>query len=301
MSYDEIELPKGRQTALLPEAGAAGTPLTIVIAVLAFMASVALAGYFMVSRAAADWTGDLAGTVTVQVKGANNTAIELEARAAMRVLEMTDGVSNIKKLSREDSEALLEPWLGTDNLGAEIPIPALITASVTPVLRKNIDPLRADLAASAPGASLDDHGIWNDRLIGAARRGQAIAFIVFSFVLSAAACVIIFAARAGLAANRDIVEVMHLVGATDKFIADQVQRRYFTLGLRGGAVGALAAAVILFTAASFETGAEGFFLPNLGANPIMLIWLAFVPLILCGVAALAARMTVLKVLNDQLA
>ncbi|WOI53642.1 hypothetical protein [Parvularcula sp. LCG005] len=289
-----------RQTPLLPEAGAAGTPLTIVIAVLAFMASVALSGYFMVSRAAADWTGDLAGTVTVQVKGATSDAIDEGATAAEQILKDSAGVSRVHRLSREESEALLEPWLGKGNLTADIPVPALITAEVTAERRQSLEPLRDSLAIAAPGATLDDHGIWNDRLVAAARRAQAIAFIIFMMVMSAAAAVIIFAARAGLAANRNIVEVMHLVGATDKFIANEVQQRYLSLGLRGGAVGALIAAVVLFLIASFNDGSEGFFLPNLGADPGMLLWLVFVPLALCAVAAVAARITVLKVLKDEL-
>lgn len=286
---------------LLPEAGAAGTPLTVVIAVLAFMASVAFAGYFMVSRAAAEWTGDLAGTITVQVKGQTFEEIDRQARAAVTVMNNTPGVGKVKRLSREDTEALLEPWLGTDNLGPDIPVPAIITAEVTPERRRDLSILKQGLEVTSPGATVDDHGQWNDRLIDAARRVQSVAFIIFAMVMAAAACVIIFAARAGLSANRHIVEVMHLVGATDQFIATQVQRRYLSLGLRGGVIGALVAAIMLFSAASFQSDTQGFFLPNLGAAPSMLGWLSLIPLILCAIAAVVARVTVLRTLKAGLA
>ncbi len=300
MTTSDPVLRPSRATPLLPEAGAAGTPLTVVIAVLAFMASIALAGYFMVSRAVHDWTGDLSGTITVQIKGATGADIERDATRAFEVLQATDGIAGVSRLSREDTEALLEPWLGTDNLGPEIPIPMLITAEVTPERRGDLDILRQTLASRAPGASLDDHSLWNDRLVGAARRGQAVAFVVFSMVMGASAAVIIFATRAGLAANREIVEVMHLVGATNKFIADEVQRRYLTLGLRGGGIGALLAAVILFLSASFNREQQGLFLPNLSADPLMLFWLILVPILLCGVASITARLTVMRVLGEQM-
>lgn len=289
-----------RPAPLLPEAGAAGTPLTVVIAVLAFMASVALAGYFMVSRAVDNWTGDLSGSVTVQIKASTAPEIDQDMAMAVQILSTTPGIADVTALDRTDAEALLEPWLGKDNLGPDIPIPGLITASVTPELRQDLTALRDRLAEAAPGASLDDHSLWNDRLVGAARQGQAVAFVVFIMVLGASGAVIIFATRAGLAANRDIVEVMHLVGATDRFIADQVQRRYLSLGLRGGGIGAVCAAITLFIVASFDGESQGLFLPNLSADPTMLVWLLVVPALLCAVASLTARFTVLRALKENM-
>jgi cell division transport system permease protein len=119
-------------------------------------------------------------------------------------------------------------------------------------------------------------------------------------VTVAAGAVIVFAARAGLAANQQVVEVMHLVGATNGFIANEVQRRYLTLGLRGGIIGTLIAAVVLFASASFGVDGDGVFLPNLAASPLMLGWLALVPLILCGIASGSARLTVLRTLAQDM-
>ena len=300
---DMIEADDGaprRQTPLLPEAGAAGTPLMVVLAVLAFIASVALAGYFMVSRATAAWTGDLSGTITVQVRGAAAPDIAVEADVVEELLRSMPGVTSVARMSREETEDLLEPWIGRNNLGADIPVPVNITAEITPALRRDIGRLRTLIEDAAPLAALDDHGKWNDRLVGAAGRVKSLAFIAFMLIMAATASVIIFAARAGLAANRDIVEVMHLVGATDQFIADQVQRRYFNLGLRGGAIGAGAAAVLLFLTASLGSQEDGLFLPNLQAAPLMLGWLALVPLLICGTSSLAARITVRRILAAEI-
>ncbi|MGV6819889.1 MAG: cell division protein FtsX [Parvularcula sp.] len=293
-----VRTPLAKRPPVLPETGASGTPLILVIAILAFMASVALAGYFMVSHAVRSWTGDLTGTVTIQIKGVNRSLIDQQEDQAATILQQTDGVVAIDRLSPEETEKLLEPWLGKGNLTKDIPVPALISATVTPELRKDLQPLREALARAAPDASLDDHGQWNNQLVSAARRSQAVAFIVFVMVMVAAGSVIVFATRSGLAANRNIVEIMHLVGATDQFIAGQVQRRYLSLGLRGGILGALAAIVVLFIAASFEHGEQGFFLPNLGADPTIFFWLAAVPVVLSFIATFAARLTVLNVLRE---
>ena len=152
-----------------------------------------------------------------------------------------------------------------------------------------------------PGASLDDHASWHGRLATAARSGQALAFTVFLLVMGAACAISIFAARAGLAANHEIVSVLHLVGATDDFIAREVQRRFFLLGLRGAVAGLAAALVALALAgviARTNVGTDSF-LPQFTLGGWMVLWLATVPLVTCFVTALSARLTVLKALRDQ--
>ena len=288
-----------RATPLLPEAGAAGLPLTIVVAILAFMASVALIGNVAVSRAVTAWTADLTGAVTVQVKGEDSVAIAEETDRAAAVLRDRRGVASVRRLTRAEAEELLAPWFGT-GLPADVPVPGLVTATVTAEARGDLDALRADLAAAAPSAVLDDHGGFNDRLVAAGGRLKGLAFTIFAVTMLAAAAVIVFAARAGLAANKPIIEVLHLVGASDGFIAREVQRRYLLLGLRGGLIGALLAVVVvsLIAAGSSRIARdEAAFLPGLTVEPVALLWLLVIPLILCAVAAVAARLTVLRSLR----
>jgi cell division transport system permease protein len=268
-----------------------------VVAILAFMASVALASNLVVARAVSAWTGDLQGTVTVQVRGADAGSIARRAEAAAEAMRVVPGATGVRLLSRGETEALLEPWLGEGGLPDDVPVPALVTAEVSPSLRADLAPLREAVEAAAPGAALDDHGAFNDRLVAAAGRLKALAATVFIMVMLAAAAIIVFAARAGLAANRSIIEVMHLVGATDGFVANEVQRRYLLLGLRGGLAGAGAAALVLVLAASVGRAADGSFLPQLTAEPASLAWLLTVPLTLCLIAAVTARVTVLSSLR----
>ncbi len=290
-----------RAAPLLPEAGAAGAPLTAVIAVMSFLAVLAMASLLMVNRAASEWTSALRSEVTVQVKGANEAEIAAGVSAVLRVLDETEGVIEAKERSREDTAALLEPWLGEGNAQAFLNIPALIEVKASPDLRGNLDLLRNRLAAAAPNASLDNHSRWHDRLSSAARSGQAMAFGVFLLVMGAACAISIFAARAGLAANHEIVSVLHLVGATDDFIATEVQRRFFILGLRGALIGlavALFALGLAGVAMRSSTSADSF-LPAFNLNGWMIVWLAAAPAATCLVTALTARLTVLKTLQQQ--
>lgn len=290
-----------RRDPLLPEAGAGGAPLTAVIAVMSFLAVLAMAAVLIIHQSAGRWTAELQSEITVQIKGANAGEIAAGASAAMRVLEGEDGVEEAVLKSDAETAALLEPWLGKGNAEAFLNIPALIEVKVTPALRSDLDPLRAQLKEAAPGAVLDDHATWHARLATAAQSGQALALLVFLLVMGAACAVSIFAARAGLAANHDIVSVLHLVGATDEFVAAEVQRRFFILGFRGAMAGLIAAFAALAAAALMLDAGLGkdSFLPQFTLGGWHGLWLFAVPLATCLVTAVTARMTVLKTLRRQ--
>ncbi|MGE0407808.1 MAG: cell division protein FtsX [Amphiplicatus sp.] len=293
-----------RAEPLIPEAGAGGAPLTAVIGVMSFLAALALAAFILISEAASVWTTDLERQITIQIKGVDAEAIAASTEAAMAVLQSTDGVIEATPTPPEEAAKLLEPWLGKGNLSAYLNVPALIQVKVSDALRRDLEVLRTRLAAAAPGAVLDDHGAWHDRLASTARSGQILAFLVFMLIMGAACAISVFAARAGLAANSEIVAILHLVGATDDFIANEVQRRFFVIGLRGAVMGlalALFALGLVALALRARTGTGvGDFLPALTLGPDLAFILLVVPISLCLVTAFTARFTVLKALAREL-
>jgi len=291
-----------RAEPLLPEAGAGGAPLTAVIAVMSFLAALALAAFIIIASAAGAWTSELRSALTVQIKGADAATIASLTQAAMEVLNSTEGVVEARALSPEESAKLLEPWLGKGNVSAYLNIPAIIEVQITDDLRRDIGLLRTRLDAAAPGAVIDDHGEWHQRLATAARSGQALAFAVFVLIMGAAFAISMFAARAGLAANSEIVSLLHLVGATDDFIAGQVQRRFLVLGVRGSLTGLLGALLALGLAALAlrASGGAADFLPELKLGPGLVLPLLVVPFALCLVTAATARTTVLRTLAKEL-
>ncbi|MEX0645245.1 MAG: hypothetical protein WD076_08040 [Parvularculaceae bacterium] len=291
-----------RAEPLLPEAGAGGAPLTAAIAVMSFLAALALSAFLVISDAAHVWTNDLRRELTVQVKGEDAEAIAEATQAAVEVLQSTPGVLEARALSPEETAKLLEPWLGKGNVAGYLNIPALIEVKVSDNMRGQLDLLRNRLAAAAPTAVLDDHGAWHERLSAAARSGQLLAFAVFMLIMGAACAISLFAARAGLAANHEIVSILHLVGATDHFIANEVQRRFFVIGFRGAIAGlalALLALGLVSLAMRAGVGASNF-IPVLKLGPDFASILLAVPISLCLVTAFTARMTVLRTLAKEL-
>lgn len=282
---------------LFPEAGSGGAPLTAVIAVISSLAALALAAFIVIAAASNAWTTELKTSVTVQVKGVDGDEIAARLDAAKKALDVAPGVIEYNIINSSEAGKLLEPWLGKGNT-ASLNVPALIELRLSP--DADTDEIAKRMTAIAPGVVLDDHGGWNRRLAGAARSGQALAFAIFALIMGAACAISIFAARAGLSANAEVVSLLHLVGATDHFIASEVQRRFTIIGLRGSVIGLAAALFVLalFSLATRARGADGFLIPGLEVSPGLVFPLLAVPLSICLVTAVAARLTVLRTLRE---
>jgi cell division transport system permease protein len=287
------------RSPLLPEAGSSGAPLTAVIAVISSLACIALAAFVLTASAAESWTADLKASVTVQVKGNDIAEIDRNASLAAAVLAASPEVVAYTVIPSKDAGKLLEPWLGKGNTDT-LNVPALIELKLTGHGRTNLAALSERLAGAAPGIVLDDHGDWNARLSSAALSGQLFAFAIFALILGAACAIAMFASRAGLAANAEVVSVLHLVGATDQYIASEVQRRYTVIGLRGSLIGLVIAYFFigLFALATRPEAGEGTLLPGVDFGYGLALPMLLVPIAICLVTAVSARLTVLRTLGE---
>ena len=275
--------------------------LDVVIAVMAFLAALALGASLIANRAAATWRTGLAGRITVQVLPPDNShrSLNQEIEAALAVLRSTPGIAHAALISEQDTLTLIKPWLGSDALVADLPIPRLLDAEITPGALLDIARLRNRLKAAAPDSLLDDHTRWLSRLRALADGITWSAYGVLLLIALATAATVSFATRAGLEAHREIVELLHQIGAHSGFIARAFEWHYFIAALIAAAIGAGLAALIY----AAGTGAElvGFeavpFLPPIGLHLSELAWLITVPVAAGWIALLTARLSVLGALS----
>ncbi|MGD0190470.1 MAG: hypothetical protein ABSD74_07000 [Rhizomicrobium sp.] len=291
-----------RQGRILPrEAGAA--PLEVVIAVMAFLATLALGASMIADRNAQSWRAGLSGRMTVQIlpprEGAPEPALTNETDAALAVLQSTPGVVRAIALSKEDSEKLVEPWLGKGAVVAELPLPRLIDVTLLPGAKIDVAALARKLTRTAPDSVLDDHTRWIVRLKSLADAVVLSAYGILALIALATASAVAFATRAGLEAHHDIVALLHQMGAQSGFIARAFERHYLVSALAAGAVGCACAAGAFVAAGGLElAGIEPVpFLPPLTLHPAELVWLIAVPAGAGLIAWATARLSVLAALR----
>ncbi len=231
-----------KQAPIIQRSNVIGRALILVTAIMCFLASLALGTAWAVHRASIAWTSQASGELTLQIKPVEGLDTNDEVTKAMRLLGGVQGILRAEPVSMEDTRKLLEPWLGTDLNLDDLPVPLLITVEIDPRNPPNLQALAADLRSAIPGAQLDDHSVWQGQIRSAANWIKWTSFLVLFLMLFATVAIIVFATRGAMSSNRDVVDVLHLVGARDRFIAREFESHFLLLGLKGGLAGGLAAA-----------------------------------------------------------
>jgi len=291
-----------RYAHILPrDKGAA--PLDFVIAVMAFLAALALGASLVATRAAHGWQSGLADRITVQVmppeQGDAQAGLESETKAALSVLNAMPGIAHAQLLSDAEINALVEPWIGKDGAVSGIPLPRLIDAAVTPGETLDVNALAAKLKQAAPHASVDDHRRWMARLGDLADAMRLSAYGILVLIAGATAAAVTFATRAGLDAHHEMVALLHQMGALPSFIARAAERHYLVSALFAASLGTLCAALFFLGAGGLEVfGVEAVpFLPPLSLRWTEYPWLLLVPFAASLIAWATARMSVLAVVK----
>jgi cell division transport system permease protein len=208
-----------------------------VIAILTFLAALCASGAALVTSHSEEWRTSLGREATVQVRPSTQRDIEVDLALAAELARRTPGVTGVEILAKAEAERMLEPWLGKGLDLGDLPVPRLVVLRLEVEARPDLSPLRRRLAAEVPGATLDDHGAWLSRLSTMATTMVVIGLSLACLVLIATGLAVAFATQGAMAGNREVVEVLHYVGADDAFIAREFQRRFFWLGLKGSLAG----------------------------------------------------------------
>jgi cell division transport system permease protein len=215
---------------------------------MCFLASLTAGAVYMMNQSASAWLRDIASEVTVQVEARERTDIDRLVADVTGFLSRQDGVAKVRALSAGDAQQLLEPWLGQTEALSSLPVPRLIAVELDRTSPPDFAVLRAALANNYPGVpvTIDDHRRWQQQIRTITRSFALGGLAILLLVGAATTAIIVSATKSAMASNRDIVEVLHFVGATDRFIAREFERHFLRLGVRAGVVGALWAILVFF-------------------------------------------------------
>lgn len=284
---------------LLPEGRFTG-PMPWVLAIMMFLTVLAAAAGLGLRHAARDLGGQISNRITIQIVEANPDLRSAQAERAVAELRRLVGVETIRQLEPAEIEQLLEPWLGTGGLEADLPVPVMIDVDLTPEAYQRLDVIAAAVTEVAPSARIDDNAQWLAPLAKLIDTLKWVAAAVVALMIGATAATVVLAARAALDTHRGTIEVLHLMGATDVQVARLFQRRIALDALFGGIVG-LAAAALVLVLIGRRVGALGSELLGSAGLPVA-SWLILAALPVGGVllAMVVARLTILRALGRML-
>ncbi|MFN7002855.1 MAG: cell division protein FtsX [Roseinatronobacter sp.] len=228
---------------VVPGRGQSVWLVTLSAAAMAFLAVFGLALAVASARLAATWSDALAQTATVRI-AAPPEELDLQTTLVLEVLRTTPGIAEARVMDMTEQASLLEAWLGPDLPLDALPLPRLIELTET-AEGPDRQGLRLRLAAEAPGAVYDDHTRWRRPLVQAATRLQSFVIVSLALIASVTAAIIALAASAALSSNRQVINVLRLVGARDRFIALAFVRRITRRALYGATSGTAVAMLAL--------------------------------------------------------
>jgi cell division transport system permease protein len=222
---------------IVPRASIAGRALVAVVAIMTFLASITTGTVLLVSASAAEWQSEVASEITIQVRPVAGRDIERDAAAVTEAMRAQPGIVEVRPFTKDQSAKLLEPWLGSGLVLDDLPVPRVIVARVQPGTPLDLAALRTRVTQAAPTASVDDHRAWIERMRSMSGATVFAGIGILALVIIATIISVSFATRGAMAANRPIVEVLHFVGAGDRYIANRFLRHFLRLGLQGGVIG----------------------------------------------------------------
>jgi len=234
---------QGAPAQIVPSASIAGNALTVVIAIMTFLACLTAGGVYMINQSANAWVHDIASEITIELDPINAPDIEKKMTLVSLFLAKQKGVTRVKPLSADDSAKLLEPWLGSTAALSALPIPRLIAVEIDRSNPPDIELIKNALNQNFEGVTLDDHRRWQAEIRTITRSAALGGIAVLGLVAAATIAIIVSATRSAMASNRAIIEVLHFVGANERFISGEFERHFLGLGVRAGLVGAFAAAI----------------------------------------------------------
>jgi cell division transport system permease protein len=291
---------------IVPRASIAGRALVAVVAIMTFLASITTGAVLLVSASAAEWQSDVASEITIQVRPAPGRDLDRDAAAVTEAMRGQSGIIEIRPFTKEESAKLLEPWLGTGLSLDDLPVPRVVVARVQPGTTLDLAALRKRVSAVSPSASVDDHRAWIERMRSMTGATVIAGIGILALVIIATIISVSFATRGAMAANRPIVEVLHFVGAGDRYIANRFFRHFLRLGLEGGMIGG-GVAMLTF---GFSESIAGWFsgtpvgdqfvalLGTFSLRPSGYLVLAAQAALIAAITAWASRRTLFATLDD---
>jgi len=223
---------------IVPAGSVTGRSLTLVITIMCFLACLTAGAVYMIRQSANAWLRDIASEVTVQVQPKDEGDNEKTVQQVAAFLGQQRGIAKVTVISAAESAKLLEPWLGQIDDVTALPLPRLIALELDRSTAPDLAAVQEDLGRQFQGATLDDHRRWQQQITTITHSFALGGFAILALVAMATTAIIVSATKSSMASNRDIVEVLHFVGATDRFIAREFEKHFLRLGVRAGLVGA---------------------------------------------------------------
>ena len=253
-----------------------------------------------------NWEKDITGSITVQVlpvedehKKIDTEQTQAEINKVLQYMENVSGVKSVHELDAESIEKLMTPWLGNKVDVSALPIPRLLDIQLREDAEINYDEITRNLHKITTNASIDNHRLWLNRLLKFANSLNSLALAVLTMVVVICAISIYYSTRTSLGINMNSIEILHIIGAQDDYIARQYARSYAKIGFFSGVIGLMVAVPTIVLIAKYAISTGSGLLNGAGLSQLNWIIIMFTPVFSLLFSKFTAYYTVRKSLEKM--
>ena len=228
---------------------------------------------------------------------ADNLSNDQLLARAIAIAQSFDGIIQVVPLSDADMMELIEPWLGGDDIALNfLPLPRILNLVIDPDNPPDSERLAQELNLNIPGAKLIEFDEWRLRLVSYINALRLLAGLIIIVMCISVGGLVVFVSLSGLTAYKDAVELLHIMGAHDGYIARQFQKKMMGASLKGGVTGFLLATILILTFGHFVLTPDLRIHNYMILSPDDWLYLLSAPLFVTLIATLTARVTILLAL-----
>lgn len=280
--------------------------LIILIGLMSFLAVMALSGVFITNHITRDWSSGLAGKITLEIpaEGADGTLRSAgDLKTITKNIETTlpkmAAIDTVDILDQSEVEGLIEPWLGDVSNIAALPLPGLVAVTLNTQTPNALNIIKNQLHIIDPAIKIDTHEDWLNDILKLASTLKWATIIITLIITAVTIISIVSAMQARMDIHNDDIELLHLMGARDEYIAQQFQRHARIVSFKGAIAGTGGALVLLLILHLITQNGENLALPELSLHVKEIIGLLLLPLPICFLASWAVRFTTLRALGSM--
>lgn len=295
----------GRKNEITSEDEETSTFMYVLSSIYMYLFVVVLAIVLAINAMAGNWEKDIMGSITVQIIPVEdeNKHIDTEKtleqqNKVLQFMENLSVVASVEVLSGETVEKLMKPWLGDRVDISSLPIPVLLDVKLKPHAEINYDEITRGLGMVSTNASIDNHRLWLNRLLKFASSLKNIALAVLLMVIVICAFSIYYSTRASLEIHHDTIEILHIVGAKDDYIARQYAANFAKIGFFSGILGLLVAVPCIYLVGKYGISTGSGLISGAKLSPVAWALIFVTPLFSClysmGTSYVAVRKSLEK-------
>ena len=276
-----------------------------IVMIMVFLGVLCMSLGLSLDKLLSKWENSIVGSITVQVlpsaeESANGKLFAENVAALLNAIKQTPGVKSARTLEQEELNRLLKPWFSSDELINELPIPRVIDVVLDENFTLDIDVLQSLLKYYTTNATVDIHRTWLNRLSALISSLKMLAYGVLCLIIGSTIVLVIYATTTTVSLHRPVIDLLHLIGATDGYVARQISLKVFDFSIRGALYGFIMAVPIVLGIGYYIRSFDQNLSAIISLNFDNWMFLAWCSLCVAMISTVSAYITVMKKLRQRL-